>query len=300
MREILLALTHLAQRTGRFTVAEATALYHGAWMILGFMLVACAGAFWLNAMFGWTTPSLMLAIAFMIVAVYMWAKPLHILAVAGGGAAWGLVEKISGDTKLVDEVVEVLKKYLGLLKWVLLAGVTFLFITGTVPFGRNPKAVLIILVALGVYGLFVWAWPDVFKGSVGRRIVYGYAVFMIAWSFVSLSPASGLLEKYTSWNPTDTGAVSGMKQVEQVTCPDPLVGETRSCFITIEWAKPLSGATAGPTSYGKSLCFFPEKDVEVKKWNNTGGTFWQFRAKQEQVSLKYRFMDTCPEGELPG
>jgi hypothetical protein len=187
MRAILVALTHIAQRTGRFSVAEATELYNKLWVYLGYVLLACVLAFWLNAGFGWKAPSLFLAIAFAITAIYLWAKPLHLLAVTGVG----LAKKVAGDESLASEVEGVLKTYLNhVLKWVLLGVITFLLITGTVPFSEYPMAAPTILVALGVYGLFVWAWPKVFTGTLGRRIVYGFAVAVMVGSFAWLIPGS--------------------------------------------------------------------------------------------------------------
>lgn len=198
MRAILAALIQLAQRTGRFTVAEATAIYNGLWIVVGLALLACAAGFVMNERFGWTAPSLVLAIVFAIVALYLWAKPLHILIVAG----FGLANRITGDPTLADEVEKVFEKYLNLLKWVLLVGVTFLFITGTISFKENPGAVLPFLVALGVIGLFKWLWPNVFPGATGRKVVYGYAILVVALSLGSLIPGA-VWVKYMpyGWDP---------------------------------------------------------------------------------------------------
>lgn len=196
MRALLASLIRIAQRTGRFTVAQATDIYNGLWRIIGFALLACVAAFVMNAGFGRTTPSLVLAIVFAIVAIYMWAKPLHILVVAG----FGVASRIATDAALATEIEEVLRNYLGFLKWVLLAGVTFLFIAGTISFKENPGAILPLLVALGVYGLFTWAWPDVFAGTWGRKLVYWYAILVIALSFGSLF-SGAVWAKYTGWDP---------------------------------------------------------------------------------------------------
>lgn len=213
MREILSALIHIAQRTGRFTVVETTALYDRLWALFGFAILACAGAFMLNAWLGWKAPSLVLAIAFTIAAVYVWAKPLHILVVVGLGGALGLAKKIAGDSTLATEIGEALKIYLGFLKWVLLAGVTFLFITGTVSFKGNPGAILPILTALGVIGLFIWVWPDVFLSTWGRRLVYGYAVLVIAWSF------AGLVVPSSWWPGWLTGAGKERQDAQMLSIP---------------------------------------------------------------------------------
>lgn len=196
MRALLASLIRIAQRTGRFTVAQATDIYNGLWRIIGFALLACVAAFVMNAGLGWTTPSLVLAIVFAIAAVYMWAKPLHILVVAGTG----LARSIATDAALAIEVKGVLRTYLSFLKWVLLAGVTFLFITGTVPFKEHPGTILPILVALGVIGLFTWAWPKLFVGTWGRKIIYGFAVVIVAYSFGNLIPGA-VWAKYTGWDP---------------------------------------------------------------------------------------------------
>lgn len=197
MRALLASLIRIAQRTGRFTVAQATDIYNGLWRIIGFALLACVAAFVMNAGLGWTTPSLVLAIVFAIAAVYMWAKPLHILVVAG----FGVVSRIATDAALAIEVEGVLRTYLSFLKWALLAGVTFLFITGTVPFKEHPGTILPILVALGVIGLFTWAWPKLFVGTWGRKLVYGFAVIIVAYSFGNLIPGA-VWAKYTGWDPT--------------------------------------------------------------------------------------------------
>ncbi|MBI4065847.1 hypothetical protein HY412_01470 [Candidatus Kaiserbacteria bacterium] len=200
MRAILAALTHLAQRSGRFTVAEATALYNGLWMVLGFAFLACVVAFWVNVDFGLRWPSLLIAIFFGITAVYLWAKPLHILVVAGVG----LAKKVITDATLADEVEKVLEKYLDILKWVLLVVVTFLFFTGTVSFRGSMGSILPILVGLGVVGILMWMWPKVFSGTWGRRIVYGYAILVIVLSFGSLVPGP-VWVKYMpyGWDPTN-------------------------------------------------------------------------------------------------
>lgn len=196
MRALLTSLINIAQRTGRFTVAQATDIYNGLWRIIGLALLACVAAFVMNAVLGWTMLSLMLAIVFAIATVYLWAKPLHILVVAG----FGVASRIATDTTLATEIEGVLRTYLSFLKWMLLAGVTFLFITGTVSFKENPGAVLPILVALGVYGLFTWAWPDLFAGTWGHKLVYWYAILVIALSFGNLIPGA-VWAKYTGWDP---------------------------------------------------------------------------------------------------
>lgn len=214
MRALLSALIRIAQRTGRFTVAEATVIYNGLWRILGFALFACVTAFMLNAGLGWKMPSLVLAIAFAIAAIYMWAKPLHILIVAGAGLASG----IATDATVADEVENALKAYLGFLKWILPAGVTFLFITGTISFRENPATILPILGALGVVGLFTWMWPALFVGTWGRRLVYWYAVAVIAMSLGSLIPEA-VWAKYTGWDPATvkpTATADGLYRLDKV------------------------------------------------------------------------------------
>jgi len=200
MRAILAALINLAQRTGRFTVAEATVIYNGLWLLLGFILLACGAAFIANAGYGLKWPSLLFAIVFSIAAVYVWAKPLHILIVAGAG----LANRIAGDPTLADEVENILKTYLEILKWVLLVGMTFLLITGTISFKENPGAFLSLLVALSVVGLLKWMWPKIFSGALGRRIIYGYAILVVVLSFGSLIPGP-VWVKYMpyGWDPTN-------------------------------------------------------------------------------------------------
>ena len=195
MGSILKALLNLSQRTGRFTAVEATGLYNKLWLMLGVAPIACFGAFLMNALFGWKESSLALAIVFAVVTIYMWAKPLHITVVAGIAAAEGM----ANHANLVREAEKALEGYFRLLRMILLAGVTFLFIVGTISFRGNPGAILPILVGLGVVGLFNWAWPKVFVGTLGCRLVYGYAVVVIAMSFVSLSGPS--LVKYTHFDP---------------------------------------------------------------------------------------------------
>lgn len=214
MRALLTSLINIAQRTGRFTVAQATDIYNGLWRILGFALFACVAAFMLNAGLGWKMPSLVLAIAFAVVAIYVWAKPLHILVVAGLG---GLARRIATDASLLHEVENILVTYLGFLKWVLLAGVTFLFITGTVPFKENPGAMLPVLVGLGVVGLFSWAWPTIFVGRWGRKLVYWYAITVIALSFGNLIPGA-VWAKYTGWDPATikpTATADGLYRLDK-------------------------------------------------------------------------------------
>src|SRR6185295_16162112 len=107
-------------------------------------LVVCGVAFMLNAWFGWKMPSLVLALAFMIVGVYYWAKPLNFLVV--GGVA--LADVVVSHAHLAGEIEKVFTLYLAFLKWILLFGVTFLLITGTISFKGNPGAILPALVAL--------------------------------------------------------------------------------------------------------------------------------------------------------
>lgn len=197
MRALLASLINIAQRTGRFTVAEATDIYNCLWRFIGFAFFACVAAFIANARFGWTTPSLMLAIVFAVVAIYVWAKPLHILVVAGLG---GLARRIATDAPLADEVENVFETYLGFLKWVLFAVVTFLFITGTVSFKENPQAILPALVGLSVAGLCIWLWPKLFSGVWARKLVYWYAVAIVVLSFGSLIPGAAWV-KYTGLDP---------------------------------------------------------------------------------------------------
>lgn len=214
MWALFTALNNIAQRTGRFTVAQATDIYNGLWRIISFALFACVAAFVMNAWRGWTTPSLVLAIAFAIAAVYVWAKPLHILVVAGLG---GLARRIAADATLRCAVENALTAYLGFLKWVLLSGVTFLFITGTVSFRENPQAILPVLVGLGVVGLFTWTWPTLFVGAWGRKLVYWYAVAIIALSFGSLIPGSAWM-KYVGWDPATvkpTATADGLYRLDR-------------------------------------------------------------------------------------
>ena len=196
MHAILIALVTLAQRTGRFTVAEATVLYNRLWLVLGSALFSCVVAFWMNVEFGLKWPSLVLTIVFAIAAIFLWAKPLNILIVAGAG----LAIKVATHADLADGIETALKSYLAVLKWVLLVGVTFLFITGTISFKGNPGAILPFLVALSVIGLLTWMWPKLFVGTWGRKIIYGYAVLIAVTSLGSLIPGS-VWVKYTKWDP---------------------------------------------------------------------------------------------------
>lgn len=207
MRVLLSSLINIAQRTGRFTVAQATAIYNGLWMVVGFTLIACVAAFLMNAGLGWKIPSLVLAIVFAIAAAYMWAKPLNILAVAGAGGVWGLANRIAGDATIVGEIEGALRAYISFLKWVLLAGVTFLFITGTLSFRENPGAVLPLIVALGVIGLLAWMWPKMFAGVLGRKLLYWYAMIIIVVSLGSLIPGS-MWKKHIGWDPATTKTTS--------------------------------------------------------------------------------------------
>ena len=192
MQEILSALVNFAEETGRFTVAKATAVYDRLWQIIAMALLACALAFMLNAGFGWETPSLVLAIVFAIATAFVWAKPLNILLIVGGTR---LVAMVATDAKSVNKLSDAMKGYLGVLKWTLVAVVTFLFITGTVSFRGNPKAILPILTGLGIIGLFQWVWPGLFTGTWGRRIMYGYAVLIVTLSFGSLTPVPALVKQ---------------------------------------------------------------------------------------------------------
>lgn len=196
MRALLTSLRNLAQRTGIFTVAEATEIYNALWRIIGLAALALVGAFVLNAKYGFQRPSLILAVAFAVVAVYIWAKPLHILFVAGVG----LARKVASDATVATEVENTLMAYLGLLKWVLFGGMTFLLITGTIPFSENPVAMLRVLVALGVAGLCVWLWPKLFAGTWARKTVYWGSVVIILAAFGSLIPGT-VWTKYTGWEP---------------------------------------------------------------------------------------------------
>lgn len=199
MNAILTSLIHLAQRTGLFTVEEATAVYNGLWRKLFYALAACAVAFFLNATFGWKVPSLLLALVFAIVAFYVWAKPLHVLGIAGTG----LVAKIVTHKDIATEVKKVLELYLEFLKWVLIVGGVFLLTTGTFSFQGSPVAGLSLLVSLGVVGLFIWKWPNVFVGTWGRRFFYTSALLIAVFSFVSIIPGP-VWVKYMpyGWDPS--------------------------------------------------------------------------------------------------
>lgn len=196
MNAILTSLIHLARRTGLFTEEEMTAAYNWLWIKLGCALAVCAVAFLLNVSFGWKLPSLLFALVFAIVAFYVWAKPLHVLGVAGTG----LVAKIVTHADIATEVEKVLGIYLELLKWVLIVGGVFLLTTGTFSFKGNPVAGLSLLVSLGVVGLFIWKWPDVFVGTWGRRFFYTSALLIAIFSFMSIIPGP-VWTKYTGWDP---------------------------------------------------------------------------------------------------
>lgn len=196
MGKILSALQSLAQRTARFTVAEATAIYNGLWMILIAPFLGCVVGFGTNVGFGGKMPSLLLAIFFAIAALFLWAKPAHILSVASAGVA----KKIITHKNLLDEVMDILEDYLAFLKWFLVLSITFLFFMGTLSFQANPKALPAILVAAGIMWAFTWMWPHIFQGTWGRRLIYSYAVAIIAISFGSLIPGP-VWVKYTHWDP---------------------------------------------------------------------------------------------------
>lgn len=200
MRQILSALLNIAQRTGRLTIAEATAIYNGLWMLLFVAGTSVVGAFLMNAFFDWRTPSLVLAIVFAVATIYLWWKPLHILFFASTGGLWGVVRRIVADGSVATEVEEALNKYLSLLKWVLLAGVTLLFIVGTLPFKENPSAMLPFVVSLIVMALLTMIWPEIFKGTIMRRVVYVYALVVMEMSITSLIPGVVWM-KYTGWDP---------------------------------------------------------------------------------------------------
>jgi len=230
MRAILAALTNIATRTGRLTVSEVNELYNGLWRIVLYIGLACVAAFILNAFggtFAWRAPSLVLAIGFAIVAMYVWAKPIHVLVIVGAGGAWGVTQKILGDATLADEVGKVLEKYADFLKWVLLVVLTFLLFAGTISFKENPGAVLPLLVALAVIGLFTWMWPTIFVGTLGRRLVYGYAVVIVAISFGSLIP-NAVWYKYTGWMPERLEATSADRAAAAIVSTDENIRATNA------------------------------------------------------------------------
>lgn len=196
MNAILTSLIRLAQRTGLFTEEEATAAYNGLWLKLAYALAACVIAFLLNVAFGMKLPSLLFALVFAVVAFYTWAKPLHVL----GAASTGLAAKIVTHESLATEVKEVLGVYLRLLQWVLVVGGVFLLTTGTFSFKGDPEASLRLLIALGVVGIFIWMWPDVFVGTRGRRFFFASALLIAIFSFVSIIPGP-VWTKYAGWDP---------------------------------------------------------------------------------------------------
>lgn len=204
MNAILLSLLHLAQRTGLFTEAEATAAYNGLWRRLAYALTACAVAFLLNVSFGMKAPSLLLALMFAIVAFYVWAKPLHVLGIA----STGLVAKIVTHADLVTEVEKILGFYLELLKWVLIVGGVFLLTTGTFSFKGSPLASLTLLLSLGVVGLFILKWPNVFVGTLGRRFFYTAALLIAVFSFVSIILGPMWIMKYIGLDPLNARSTS--------------------------------------------------------------------------------------------
>jgi hypothetical protein len=204
MNAILTSLINLARRTGLFTEEEATAAYNGLWRKFAYALAACAIAFLLNAAFGWKVPSLILAIVFAIVAFYLWAKPLHVLGVAGTG----LAAKVVTHKDLEIEVIGVLKIYLELLMWMLIVGGVFLLTTGTFSFKGSPEASFRLLIALGVVGLFVWKWPNVFVGTKGRRFFFGSALAIAVFSFMSIVLGPTWIVKHTGWDPLTAKSTS--------------------------------------------------------------------------------------------
>ena len=85
----------------------------------------------------------------------------------------------------------------------------------------------------------------------------------------------------------------------KVTCPDASAASTLSCVINTSWTAPLKPASE-PGLVGKHLCSTPEKPaIESERIVNKGGAFWIFRAAEGHVLLRYRFMNECPQHELP-
>ncbi len=90
------------------------------------------------------------------------------------------------------------------------------------------------------------------------------------------------------------------RQAPPVTCPQGSTASTKVCIIDTSWTKPVV-----PEDYtaavGKSICYMPAANVEIKKAYGPGGTYWLFRAKMNpkdgtktKVLLSYRFEKDCP------
>ncbi len=170
--------------------------------------------------------------------------------------------------------------------WVgVIAGVAILWwlystnptVTQTSTLARENWAVVIVSA-----GLIIWALVHFAKAKT--ETAFSWVAILVIAIWVA--------------GPVSTLVVNG--SAPDVTCADPRGDETKHCLINTTWTRALSGATAGPSSYGKQLCFTPDEGVEFKRWSNGSGTFWQFKAKKDIARLSYRFMSSCPTtGILP-
>lgn len=151
----------------------------------------------MNTVFGQRWPALILVVVFVVVAAYTWARPLYFLVV---GIA-GLAEKLATDATLAAGIKHVFTAYLDLLKWMLVAVVTFCFVMGTIPFKENTAMAFVLPVALGVVGLFMWAWPELFKGTWARKSVYAFAVGVAIYALLSQIPGA-VWVKYIGFAPS--------------------------------------------------------------------------------------------------
>ncbi len=93
-------------------------------------------------------------------------------------------------------VGEGVRKYL---KWILLVGVTLLLIVLTLPIEKNHGVLLPLVVAFMVIVLLTMIWPETFKSTVMRWVIYIYALVVIDMSLMSLFPV--FMMKYAHFNP---------------------------------------------------------------------------------------------------
>lgn len=82
--------------------------------------------------------------------------------------------------------------------------------------------------------------------------------------------------------------------VTAATCPTAISGRARSCVVNTS-ATRLFTEAADTEKFGREFCVGPFDKIHLERFAGAGGTYWELRAKSDEVLVTYRLLPKCPK-----
>lgn len=205
------ALRALAGRLGNLGYNVITTV---SWYIKAalFTLAVFMGLAFIMASFGWHVPILMLELFVGALFLLLAVDPVMVISVLTLGFFRKWLTKNGTIASNVEAVVnEVIAPPF---RFIMVVVMSEIFIVAVLPLSNFPNSFWFAAGATALIGVYGSWRPDVFKGNVGKKTVYGFAIFTIALAVVALVP-NALWHRWDMKSPFSYLQVSGSERAAE-------------------------------------------------------------------------------------